>query len=49
MMRAFGRAHVHHMFGEGLELVQDYEGIRNYIIKTESADASVSRRWTIST
>lgn len=41
MMRAFARAHVEHIFGEGLELVQIYEGTRNYTVGSESADALV--------
>ncbi|MCJ1403854.1 hypothetical protein MMC11_007077, partial [Xylographa trunciseda] len=40
MMRAFGRAHVQGVFNEGLELVQSYEGIRNYAIESELANTS---------
>ena len=47
IMRAFARAHVQSIFQEGLELVQNYEGIRSYAVEPELADALVSPRGTV--
>ena len=42
MIRAFCRAHAQAIFQDGLEMIQDYEGIRAYGTKPGVADVLVS-------